>query len=127
MAQNNNGFGDALKEINTLLKVNKTVEKDVLEEAANYFADKLKPKINMSDKNKRTHLRNSLKVVVKNDKVSVEFADDARYWTLAEHGHRKAGKRGRVKGLHFVQNTWDSDGDKIADIMADKIIKIMEG
>lgn len=124
---NNNGFADALKEINTLLKVDKTVEKDVLEEAANYFADKLKPKINMSDKNKSTHLRNSLKIVIKNDRVQVVFEDNAWYWFLAEHGHRKAGGKGRVKGLHFVQNTFDAESDKIADIMVNKIIKKMEG
>ncbi|MDF2789516.1 MAG: hypothetical protein K0S80_2614, partial [Neobacillus sp.] len=37
MATNNNGFADALNEINTLLKVGKDVEIDVLEQAANYF------------------------------------------------------------------------------------------
>ncbi len=127
MASNNNGFAEALEEINTLMKVNKKVELDVLEQAADYFVQKLKPLINMSDKNKQTHLRNSLKVVVKGDTVSVEFEDEAWYWYLAEHGHKKANGKGKVKGLHFVQNTFDSNGDKIADIMANKIIKKMEG
>lgn len=127
MATNNDGFADALEEINTLLKVDKKVELDVLEQAAEYFVQKLRPQIKMSDKKKRTHLRNSLKVVVKGDTVSVEFGDDAWYWYLAEHGHKKANGKGRVKGLHFVQNTFDSIGDKIADIMANKIIKKMEG
>ena len=31
----------------------------------------------------------------------------------------KEGK-GRVKGKHFVQNTFDAEGDKIADMMAQK-------
>lgn len=145
---NNNGFAEALKEINTLLKVNKRVELDVLEEAANYFIEKLKPRIPISDKNK-THLRDSLKVVVKDDMVSVEFEDDAWYWYLAEHGHlvatsgksldrtgvatgRKRRARGgtgkqRVKGAHFVQNTFDGEGDKIAEIMTNKIINKMGG
>ncbi|MBD2807054.1 HK97 gp10 family phage protein, partial [Xenorhabdus sp. ZM] len=32
---------------------------------------------------------------------------------------------GRVKGLHFSQNTFDAEGDKIADIMAQKIMDRM--
>ncbi|MED2349233.1 HK97 gp10 family phage protein [Bacillus thuringiensis] len=125
MASNNNGFAEALEDINTLLRVNKKVELDVLDEAAKYFASKLKKRIKMSDKNKRVHLKNSLKVVVKNDHVSVEFEDAAWYWYLAEHGHKKANGKGRVKGLHFSQNTFDAEGDKIADIMAQKIMDRM--
>ncbi|MED2241382.1 HK97 gp10 family phage protein [Bacillus thuringiensis] len=125
MASNNNGFAEALEDINTLLRVNKKVELDVLDEAAKYFASKLKKRIKMSDKNKRVHLKNSLKVVVKNDHVSVEFEDEAWYWYLVEHGHKKANGKGRVKGKHFVQNTFDAEGDKIADIMAQKIIDRM--
>ncbi|MFJ1142441.1 HK97-gp10 family putative phage morphogenesis protein, partial [Bacillus thuringiensis] len=118
MASNNNGFAEALEDINTLLRVNKKVSLDVLDEAAKYFASKLKPKIKASSKNKRTHLRDSLKVVVKDDRVSVEFKDEAWYWYLVEHGHKKVKGKGRVKGKHFVQNTFDAEGDKIADIMA---------
>ncbi|AEA18614.1 MULTISPECIES: HK97 gp10 family phage protein [Bacillus] len=125
MASNNNGFAEALEDINTLLRVNKKVSLDVLDEAAKYFAAELKKRIKMSDKNKRVHLKNSLKVVVKNDHVSVEFEDAAWYWYLAEHGHKKANGKGRVKGLHFSQNTFDAEGDKIADIMAQKIMDRM--
>ncbi|MBJ7956860.1 MULTISPECIES: HK97 gp10 family phage protein [Bacillus cereus group] len=125
MASNNNGFADTLEDINTLLRVNKKVELDVLDEAAKYFATELKKRIKPSNKNKRTHLKNSLKVVVKNDHVSVEFEDAAWYWYLAEHGHKKANGKGRVKGLHFTQNTFDAEGDKIADIMAQKILDRM--
>jgi HK97 gp10 family phage protein len=127
MATNNNGFADALQEINTLLKVDKKVELDVLEQAAEYFIQKLKPRIRMSDKNKQVHLKNSLKVVVKEDYVSVEFEDSAWYWHLPEHGHKKANGKGKVKGQHFVRNTFDAESDKIAEIMANKIIKKMEG
>ncbi|MGX5623491.1 HK97 gp10 family phage protein [Bacillus cereus] len=125
MASNNNGFAEALEDINTLLRVNKKVSLDVLDEAAKYFAAELKKRIKMSDKNKRVHLKNSLKVVVKNDHVSVEFEDAAWYWYLAEHGHKNANGKGRVKGLHFSRNTFDAEGDKIADIMAQKIIDRM--
>ncbi|PED05260.1 HK97 gp10 family phage protein [Bacillus pseudomycoides] len=125
MASNHNGFADALEDINTLLRVNKQVGMDVLEEAAKYFAAELKKRIKLSNKNKRTHLKNSLKVVVKGDHVSVEFEDKAWYWYLAEHGHKKANGKGRVKGLHFAQNTFDAEGDKIADILAQRIIDRM--
>ncbi|HDR3902832.1 TPA: HK97 gp10 family phage protein [Bacillus cereus] len=125
MASNNNGFAEALADIHTLLRVNTKVSLDVLEEAAKYFAAELKKRMKMSDKNKQVHLKNSLKVVVKNDHVSVEFEDAAWYWYLAEHGHKKANGKGRVKGLHFSQNTFDAEGDKIADIMAQKIIDRM--
>ncbi|EMY5504748.1 HK97 gp10 family phage protein [Bacillus wiedmannii] len=125
MASNNNGFAEALEDINTLLRVDKQVSLDVLDEAAKYFAVELKKRIKMSNKNKRTHLKESLKVVVKNDRVSVEFEDAAWYWYLAEHGHKKANGKGRVKGKHFVQNTFDAEGDKIADIMAQKILDRM--
>lgn len=126
MAKNNNGFADALKDINTLIKVDKKVEIIVLEEAAEYFVKKLRPQIPESKINGR-HLRDALKVVVHDDYVSVEFEDWAYYWHLAEHGHKKANGKGKVKGKHFVQNTFDDEGDKITEIMANKIIKKMEG
>ena len=50
MASNNNGFAEALEDINTLLRVNKKVELNVLDEATKYFASKLKPKIKASNK-----------------------------------------------------------------------------
>jgi HK97 gp10 family phage protein len=127
MAANNNGFADALKEVNTLLKVNKSVELKILEEAAEYFVRKLKPRIKKSEKNKDNHLRDSLKVVVKDKVVSVEFEDKAFYWYMVEHGHKTANGKKKVKGQHFVQNTYDAEGDKIAEIMANKIIEKMEG
>ncbi|WP_430494091.1 HK97-gp10 family putative phage morphogenesis protein [Rossellomorea marisflavi] len=126
MAKNNNGFADALDEINTLLKVNRRVETKVLEQAATYFANKLRPRIPRSSHGGK-HLRNALKVAVHNDHVSVEFEDWAFYWHLAEHGHRKANGRGKVKGHHFVQNTFDREAEKITDIMANKIMEEMKG
>jgi HK97 gp10 family phage protein len=126
MASNNNGFADALNEINTLIKVNKKVELDVLEQAAEYFVKKLRPRIPKSSQSGK-HLRDALKVVVHNDHVSVEFEDWAYYWHLVEHGHKKASGRGKIKGRHFVQNTFDAEGEKIADIMANKILDKMGG
>jgi HK97 gp10 family phage protein len=126
MASNNNGFLDALDEINTLAKVDQKVSLESLEEAAEYFADKLRPRISRSNRRGK-HLQDQLKVVVNGDVVQVVFEDVGWYWHLAEHGHKKRGGSGRVKGQHFVQNTWNAEGDKTADIMANKIIKKMGG
>ena len=55
---NNNGFADAINQMNTLLKVNKEVSMDVLEEAANYFAEQLRPNIPYGIG--ETHMRDKL-------------------------------------------------------------------
>lgn len=127
MSGNNNGFADGLAQINRLLDVNQQVTTDALKEAAEYFADKLRSRIKMSDRNRQTHLRESLKVVVEGDKVIVSFEKDAWYWFLAEHGHKKAGGRGRVPGQHFVRNTVDAEMEKVKQIMLGLIIEAMEG
>lgn len=126
MAINNNGFADALKQIKTLMDVDQKVALSVLEEAAEYFAKKLKPRIPKSRRNKK-HLADMLKVVVKDDVVQVIFEDAGWYWHLVEHGHKKRGGRGRVKGRHFVQNTWNAESEKISEIMTQKIIDKMGG
>lgn len=120
-----NGFADALNKLNTVMDINKQVEIDVLEQAANYFVQQLRSAIPIGPGD--VHLKNELKVVVKNDMVQVIFSGKAWYWTLVEHGHKKAGGKGKVKGRHFVRNTVDSEGQKIADMMAQKIIQKMEG
>lgn len=122
--QNNNGFADALKQMKTLLNVDEKVTLSVLEEAAEYFAEKLKPKIPIGYTKR---LRDNLKVVVKNDMVQVIFEDVGWYWHLVEHGHKKRNGRGRVKGRHFVRNTWNAESEKIEKIILEKIIEKMEG
>lgn len=122
---NRNGFAEAIDQLNTVVSVGEEVGLDVLEEAANYFVEKLRPAIPRGQAD--VHLQDELKVVVKSDMVQVTFSDKAWYWHLAEHGHKKAGGKGRVKGLHFVRNTVDAHGDKLAQMMADKIINRMEG
>ena len=124
---NNNGFAEALNRINTLMDVGQDVEMDALTKAAKYFANKLRKNIKASDKSKQKHMRDSLKVVVKNDMVSVIFEDTAWYWYLAEHGHKKAGGKGRVKGLHFVRNTIDTEKSELERIMLNQILNELGG
>lgn len=125
MVTNNNGFADALKQTKQLLNVNEKVTLTVLEEAADYFAERLKRNIPKSKRNKK-HLQDMLKVVVKKDMVQVAFESDGWYWHLLEHGHKKRAGRGRVKGRHFVRNTMDAESKKVEQIMLDKIIEKME-
>lgn len=122
---NRNGFADALQQINTLMNVKQKVQLDVLEEAAEYFARKLRGNIPLGPGT--VHLQEEIKVVIHKDYISVQFSDKAWYWSLAEHGHRKANGKGRVKGKHFVRNTIDSESKKILDILTSKILKKMEG
>lgn len=121
MAGNNNGFAQALQDINTLIRVEQTVSEVNLNKAAKYFVRKLEGKINKSNKNKK-HLRDSLKVVIKGDHVSVQFESDKFYWHMVEHGHRKANGKGRVKGQHFVKNTLDAEAEKLKDIMMERLL-----
>lgn len=123
MVTNNNGFSDALKQTKQLLKVDNKVTLSVLEEAAEYFAKRLRPRIPVD----RSNLRDNLKVVVKKDMVQVVFDGNTWYWHLVEHGHKKPFGRGRVKGRHFVRNTWDAESKRIEQIMTEKIIQRMAG
>jgi HK97 gp10 family phage protein len=120
MTANNNGFAQALNDINTMIRVNQTVGKDTLEKAAEYFVGKLEEKIKKSNKNKK-HLKDSLKVVIKDDYVSVQFESDLFYWYMVEHGHKKSNGKGRVKGQHFIRNTIDAEQERLIDIMMERL------
>jgi len=122
---NKNGFADALNQINTLMKVNQKVGTEALEEAANYFASKMKN--NIKDGKGNQHISDKIKVTVVNGEVSVSFGSGAWYWFLANNGHKKSSGRGRVKGQHFVENTMTKEEAKISEIMTKKIIDKMEG
>lgn len=131
---NNNGFADAINQMNTLLKVNKEVSMDVLEEAANYFVEQLRPNVPYGIG--ETHMRDKLKVTIEDGMVQVSFDDEAWYWFQVENGHKapkkKGGKKGSGKGKptpgrFFVRNTFDANSERISQMMVDKIIKKMEG
>lgn len=120
MSSNINGFAKALETIRTKLDVKQNVTMNALEEAANYFVKKLKPHIPVSKRNTK-HLRDALKVVIKDDYVQVIF-ENKHYWYMVEKGHRLANGK-RVKGAHFVRNTLDKESKKLIEIMIEKIKK----
>ena len=125
MNGNRNGFADALNQLNTIMNVGQEVDLDVLEEAAKYFANKLKPLIPKGEGSQ--HLQDELKVVVKQDYVQLIFTDKAWYWHLVNQGHKKRGGKGRVKGSHFLRKALDQHGPKTAELMKNKILNKMEG
>lgn len=120
MGSNNNGFAEALERLRTVIDVNENVAMDNLKEAAEYFARKLRQNIPMGTET--VHLKDEVKVVVYSDYVSVQFSDKGWYWHLADKGHKKAGGKGRVKGLHFTRNTMDREKAKIEQILLKNII-----
>lgn len=91
-----------------------------LDEAAEYFVEKLTPKIPKSLM-KKQHMRDHLKIQVSEDKVTVFFEDTSFYWRFAENGTKK------TKAVHFVEGTWQQEKAKIEDIMTRKLLKKIEG
>ncbi len=91
-----------------------------LEEAAEYFVEKLIPKIPKSLM-KKQHMRDHLKIEVSEEKVTVFFEDTAFYWRFAENGTK------HIKAVHFVESTWQQEKTKIEDIMTRKLLKKIEG
>jgi HK97 gp10 family phage protein len=124
MTNNQNGFADALNQLNTVVNVNTNVTLDVLETVAQYFVKKLKAVVPTGDGAK--HLKNELKVKVNRDNVQVIFGANAWYWYLVEHGHKAVNGK-KIKGQHFVRNTVDRENKKMAEMMLNKIIERMEG
>lgn len=123
MSNNNNGFADAINQLNTVMRVSSEVPIDILEEAAEYFAIKLKPLIPKGTGS--THLRDQLEIIVKHDKVQLVFNEKGWYWSLVNKGHRKADGSGRVKGAHFLKKALDQHGDKTVEMMKTRIIERM--
>ena len=120
----NNGFEDALKQMKTIVDVNETVAMDALEEAAQYFVEKLRPELARSAINKK-HMADGLQIKIEKEKIVVYFEEHAFYWHMVDKGHRKANSRGRVKGTHTIRNTLTRESEKIEKIMLQKITKKM--
>lgn len=118
---NKNGFASALEKLNTKLDVKQDVSMDALEDAANHFARKMKPRIPVSKRN-TDHLRDALKVVIDGDTVKVIF-EGKHYWYMVDKGHKKAGGKGRIRGVNFVKKTLNSERDRLTEIMIKKIQK----
>lgn len=122
MASNNkNGFAEMADFLGNLSKVDpKKLSLDALEEAANFYLEKLLPRIPKSLLKKK-HMREQIKVVVEDDRVKVQFEDTSFYWRFAENGTSKQ------RAQHFASGTYEQNKEKIEEIMTNKIIKKWEG
>ncbi|MDN5628834.1 MULTISPECIES: HK97-gp10 family putative phage morphogenesis protein [Lactococcus] len=121
MLKDNNGFQDMLDYTSRLSQVDpQKVTLESLNEAAQYFVDKLLPNIPRSLMKKK-HMKDHIKVDVEDDKVTIYFEDTSFYWRFVENGTVK------MKAQHFVEGTWQQQKSNVEDIMTKKIIKEMEG
>ncbi|MDC0808935.1 HK97-gp10 family putative phage morphogenesis protein [Lactococcus petauri] len=121
MLTDNNGFQDMLDYTSRLSQVDpQKVTLESLNEAAQYFVDKLLPNIPRSLMKKK-HMKDHIKVDVEDDKVTIYFEDTSFYWRFVENGTVN------MKAQHFVEGTWQQQKSNVEDIMTKKIIKEMEG
>lgn len=122
MASNNkNGFAEIADFLGTLSKVDpKKLSLDALEEAANFYLEKLLPRIPKSLLKKK-HMREQIKVVVEDERVKVQFEDTFFYWRFAENGTSKQ------RAQHFASGTYEQNKEKIEEIMTRKILNLWEG
>lgn len=91
-----------------------------LDEAAQFFVEKLLPNVPRSLMKKK-HMRDHIKIEVGEDRVSISFEDTSFYWRFVENGTVN------MKAQHFVEGTWQQQKSNVEDIMTKKIIKEMEG
>ncbi|MFS0950890.1 HK97-gp10 family putative phage morphogenesis protein [Enterococcus thailandicus] len=122
MASNNkNGFAEMADFLGNLSKVDpKKLSLDALEEAANFYLEKLLPRIPKSLLKKK-HMREQIKVVVEDERVKVQFEDTSFYWRFAENGTSKQ------RAQHFASGTYEQNKEKIEEIMTRKILNLWEG
>lgn len=121
MPSNNNGFADMSKHFGKLAKVDpEKISKESLEEAANFYMEKLIPNIPVSLFDKK-HARDQVKVEVVDDGIEVVFEGTAFYWRFIENGTVN------IKATHFKQGTWEQNKEKIQDIMTRKLLEELEG
>lgn len=121
MPSNNNGFADMADILGELSRVDPVkVSLESLEEAANFYVEKMLPHIPKSLM-KREHMRDHIKVLIEKDRVRVAFEDTAFYWRFPENGTTKQ------KAQHFASGTYEQNKNKIEDIMTQKIMDLWGG
>ncbi|EOF36588.1 HK97 gp10 family phage protein [Enterococcus faecalis EnGen0101] len=116
----NNGFLDMANHLGTIAEVTEEITKESLEEAANFYLNKLLPKVPKSLLKKK-HMQDQLKVEVTNEGVEVVFEDTAFYWRFAENGTVNQ------KAQHFASGTFEQYKSQIEMIMTKKIMNKMKG
>lgn len=119
--KDNNGFQDMLDYTSRLSRVDpEKVTLESLNEAAQYFVEKLLPSIPKSLMNKK-HMKDHLKIEVKEDRVVISFEGTSFYWRFVENGTVN------IKAQHFVEGTWQQQKTNVENIMTRRLLKEMEG
>lgn len=114
-----NGFEDMAKKLSNI-NIGHSVEMSALEEAADFYLEKLLPQIPESVLNHQ-HAREHIHVSIEHDEVHVAFDDKAWYWIFPENGTIYQ------KPRHFARGTFQQNRSKIEQIMQQKIISHMKG
>lgn len=115
------GFSYMADYFGTLSKVDmKKITKKSLEEAAEFYMEKLVPEIPESLRN-RKHMKDQLIVEIDSTGVKVAFEEAAFYWRFVENGTTDQ------KAQLFASKTYEKHKAEIEAIMANKILKKWEG
>lgn len=107
-----NGFEDLAKQLKQI-DIGKSVVQSSLEEAADFYLQKLRP--NVPAWGNGHHARNDLSVKINDDNVQVVFGEKSYYWYYVENGTKKQ------RAQHFARNTLAQNKSKIEQIMLKKI------
>ena len=121
MSANNNGFKDMADYLGRLSSINpEKVTLESLTEAANFYVEKLAPRVPRSLL-KKEHARDHLVVKIEKNRVKVVFEDTAFYWRFPENG------TANQKAQHFASGTYQQYKEDIENIMAKKLLNLLEG
>ncbi|MFT8459960.1 MAG: HK97-gp10 family putative phage morphogenesis protein [Liquorilactobacillus ghanensis] len=113
-----NGFEDLARQLNQI-KIDKSVAQESLKQAADFYLEQLKPSIPTWAKGMH-HAKNDVSVKVNDDNVQVIFGDKSYYWWFVENGTSKQ------RAQHFARNTLEQNKNKIEQIMAQKIERMIK-
>lgn len=111
-----NGFEDIALYLGTVTKLDNHVTMEALQNAADYYLQQLIPRIPVSLLNKK-HMKDQVKVEIRNDEVVVAFNDTAYYWRFVENG------TANQKPQHFASGTYEQNKHQIEKIMQEKITR----
>ena len=121
MAKNNNGFADMADHLGKIAQVDhKKVSIKSLENAANFYLEKLIPNVPKSLLKKK-HMAYQLKVVIEDSRVKVVFEDTAFYWRFEENGTTNK------KAKNFARGTFEQNKEQIENLMVKEIMDLMKG
>ncbi|SLN00262.1 conserved hypothetical protein TIGR01725 [Brachybacterium faecium] len=117
MSNNQNGFVGMADYLGTISDISESnIGLSSLKAAADYYVDKLIPRIPKSLMKKK-HMREHVKVVIEDEQIRVVFEDTAFYWRFAENGTVNQ------KAQRYASNTYVQYRSNIENLMSEKILK----